>query len=96
LTAEIEKESKLNRVTGERVSDPYVRVRIAPKCKFCLVGGHVTIETTVCGDIAVVQWFCERCQRKWPMLLGEMKAERRVGAGDRRKRSRSDRRKRQK
>jgi hypothetical protein len=50
---------------------------------------QVRLESTISGETASLIWSCLQCRRDWPVTEGE----RRAGPADRRRTSRSDRRK---
>jgi transposase-like protein len=66
---------------------PY-RLRIPERCEFCKAQRTVSLQATPSGQTVALRWLCGACQRDWPVTQ-----ERRGGTDDRRRRSRTDRRK---
>jgi len=64
------------------------RFSVPDRCRKCDAEREVTLQASVADDVAVLSWFCARCQHEWPVT----EAERRTGTPDRRRYSRTDRR----
>jgi len=75
-----------------------LRLPVPESCKYCGAAGHVIVETIMLGRVVSLRWHCRSCEKQWPILVTQeySGAERRVGAQDRRRRTRSDRRRRPK
>src|SRR4029079_5996125 len=70
-----------------------VRFRVADRCIGCGALNSVRLESTVTGNTVALAWYCHACGYQWPTRSAERATiDRRGGAADRRRTTRSDRR----
>jgi len=66
---------------------------VPDSCPACRISGAVALETTVTGREILLRWCCRSCSHGWLVKDGEVTAaERRGSTPDRRRTSRTERR----
>ena len=68
------------------------RYRVPMHCAFCGTVGKVSLTARTPGGGVAMRWYCEACEREWPVRRDQQLPERRRGLTDRRRASRTDRR----
>jgi hypothetical protein len=68
------------------------RYRVPMQCAFCGTVGKVSLTARTPGGGVAMRWYCEACEREWPVRQEEQLPERRRSLTDRRRASRTDRR----
>jgi hypothetical protein len=66
---------------------------VPDRCPKCEKPGAVTLEQTLKGNVIAVMWCCKLCGEEWPVTPSDHTERRRGGVEDRRKGTRTDRRK---
>ena len=79
---------------GDPRSEQGLRLRVPERCLFCGAVGAVCLEQTIIARSVTVAWDCHRCGRGWLVRPDELQLDRRSAEADRRKASRTDRRRR--
>jgi hypothetical protein len=71
-----------------------LKLRVPSACPSCRTAGGIAIKTDVARGTASLTWVCSACRAEWAVTDGDNQAipERRQGARDRRRSSRTDRR----
>lgn len=69
------------------------RVQLPLKCPFCGVEANVHPEQIIKGLSVLTAWYCGSCQNDWPTVQPAHPREERRRIPDRRRMTRSDRRK---
>lgn len=76
------------------VTHNYLSLRLPERCAQCDAPGTVRLQQVIKGDAVFLSWCCSRCEAEWAIAEGEPHfVERRAGVSDRRRLTRTDRRK---
>ena len=68
-------------------------LRIPDACRFCGTTTPIVPRYVVRGTVALVLWSCVACERQWSVTSEDVQHERRRELPDRRRATRTDRRK---
>jgi hypothetical protein len=76
------------------VADNHLSLQLPERCAQCDAVGTVALQQIIKGTSVYLSWCCGRCNAEWAIREGEPQfVERRLGATDRRRVTRGDRRK---
>jgi hypothetical protein len=70
-----------------------LQLRVPERCVECGAAGAVRFESTIQADSVILTWCCAACSHQWPVAPDDrQRPERRVGVKERRRLTRTDRR----